>query len=106
ALELRGPVTDTQRRDLDRIRTSQEHLLELISAVLDLSRIETGRVSYELAPLHLDSFLSGLDALVAPQAAAKQIALEYVPSTSELAVIADRERLRQVLLNLLSNAIR
>ncbi|MFL5560159.1 MAG: sensor histidine kinase [Gemmatimonadaceae bacterium] len=105
-LGLRGPVTDAQMRDLARIRASQQHLLGLISAVLDLSRIEAGRVSYELAAIPLDPFLAGLDSLVAPQAAAKHLTLEHHPAGAPLAALADREKLRQVLLNLLSNAIR
>jgi signal transduction histidine kinase len=105
-MELRGPVSDAQRRDLARIRASQEHLLGLISAVLDLSRIEAGRVTYDLAPLAVDPVLAGIDALVAPQAAAKSIVLVYAPCPPDLGVLADREKLRQILLNLLSNAIR
>jgi signal transduction histidine kinase len=105
-LGLRGPVTEAQLRDLARIRTSQQHLLRLISGVLDLSRIESGRVSYDIGVLPLDAFLSGLDTLVAPQAAAKSLTLEHVHAGEPLAVLADREKLRQILLNLLSNAIR
>ena len=103
---LRGPITDAQRRDLERIRASQQHLLGLISAVLDLSRIEAGRVAYDLVPVALDPFLAGLDALVEPQAAAKSLTLEYLPCPPTLAALADREKLRQILLNLLSNAVR
>ncbi len=105
-LGLRGPVTDAQRRDLDRIRTSQQHLLGLISGVLDLSRIEAGRVSYDLTATALDPFLAGLDSLVEPQAAGKSLTLTYDPCAADIAVLADREKLRQILLNLLSNAIR
>ena len=105
-MELRGPLTDTQRRDLQRIKASQEHLLGLISGVLDLSRIEAGRVTYDVADIAVDPFLAGMDELVAPQAAAKRITLSYEPCDPDLAVVADREKLRQVLLNLLSNAIR
>ena len=105
-MELRGPLTDTQRRDLQRIKASQQHLLGLISAVLDLSRIEAGRVHYDLENVDVDSFLSSMDSLVAPQAAAKQVTLRYCAGAPDLTVIADREKLRQVLLNLLSNAIR
>jgi signal transduction histidine kinase len=54
----------------------------------------------------LDPFLSGLDALIEPQAAAKEITLVYVPCAPDLTVLVDREKLRQILLNLLSNAIR
>jgi signal transduction histidine kinase len=105
-LGLRGPVTDAQMRDLARIRASQQHLLGLISAVLDLSRIEAGRVSYDLEVVPLDPFLAGLDSLVAPQAAAKSLTLEHLRASEPLGALADREKLRQVLLNLLSNAIR
>ena len=103
---LRGPVTEEQRRDLARIKTSQEHLLGLISSVLDLSRIEAGRIKYDLANVALEPFLGGLDALIGPQASANSIRLERAPVDSDLAVVADREKLRQILLNLLSNAIR
>jgi PAS domain S-box-containing protein len=105
-MELRGPITEAQRRDLARIRASQQHLLGLISGVLDLSRIESGKVAYELSHVAVDPLLAGLDALVAPQAAAKQLTLEYPGVSPELVVLADREKLRQILLNLLSNAIR
>ncbi|HEX5831869.1 MAG TPA: ATP-binding protein, partial [Gemmatimonadaceae bacterium] len=105
-LGLRGPLTDAQQRDLGRIRTSQEHLLGLISGVLDLSRIEAGRVSYDLAPMALSPFLAGLDALIEPQAAAKSLVLQHLPTPRGLGAMADREKLRQILLNLLSNAIR
>ncbi|HTE48152.1 MAG TPA: ATP-binding protein [Gemmatimonadaceae bacterium] len=105
-MELRGPVTDAQRRDLARIRASQQHLLGLISGVLDLSRIESGRVTYNLAHMQAHPLLAGLDALVAPQAGAKNLVLEYPGASRDLVVIADHEKLRQILLNLLSNAIR
>ena len=105
-LELRGPITDEQRRDLGRIRASQQHLLGLISGVLDLSRIESGRVAYQIEPLAIDPFLAAIDDLVGPQAQAKLVTLEYVHATPGLAVFADAEKLRQIVLNLISNAIR
>lgn len=103
---LRGPITEEQRRDLMRIKASQEHLLGLISSVLDLSRIESGRVAYAIMTLPVDRFLRGVDALVAPQAAAKNVKLQHVATDPTLGVVADREKTRQVLLNLLSNAVR
>ena len=103
---LRGPLSDLQKRDLDRIKTSQQHLLGLISGVLDLARVEAGKVNYEMTNVAVDPFLAGLDAMIAPQAAAKSVTLKYVECSADLAVVADREKLRQILLNLLSNAIR
>ena len=105
-LELRGPITEEQRRDLGRIRASQQHLLGLISGVLDLSRIESGRVAYRIETIVLDPFLAAIDDLVGPQASAKRVRLEYVPVDSSLAVRADAEKVRQIMLNLISNAIR
>jgi len=103
---LRGPLTEPQRRDLARIRASGQHLLGLISGVLDLNRIERGQVSYALTTISVDPFLADLDALVSPQATAKSLTLEYLPSARSMTVAADREKLRQIMLNLLSNAIR
>ena len=105
-LELRGPITEAQRRDLGRIRASQQHLLGLISGVLDLSRIESGRVAYQLETIVLDPFLAAIDDLVGPQATAKLVSLDYIPAESGLAVRADAEKVRQIMLNLISNAIR
>ena len=105
-MELRGPITAEQRRDLARIRESQKHLLGLISAVLDLGRIEAGRLTYRMEPVALDVFLANVAALVEPQAAAKSLTLECSAPSPRTAVMADREKLRQILLNLLSNAIR
>ena len=105
-LELRGPVTDAQRRDLERIRTNQQHLLGLVSGVLDLGRIEARRVAYDLERLLVDPMLASLESLIGPQAAAKSLALGHRTLDARLAVLADREKLRQILLNLLSNAVR
>ena len=105
-LGIRGPVTDEQRHDLERIRASQQHLLGLISGVLDMSRIEAGRVAYDLEPTLVDPFLEEIVGLVAPLAATKTLSLEHADLAPGLAVLADREKLRQILLNLLSNAIR
>ena len=103
---IRGPVSAEQQRDLARIRLSQQHLLGLIGGILDLSRIESGRVPYALADVALDPVLEDVEALIAPQAAANEQALD-LPARGErdLAVHADRGN-SQILLNLLSNAVR
>jgi PAS domain S-box-containing protein len=103
---LRGPVSDEQRRDLARIRASQTHLLGLIGGLLDLSRIENGHVSYDIQSIGVAPMLADIEALVLPQATAKSQRLTCDMRTTDLAVRADREKLRQVLLNLLSNAVR
>jgi signal transduction histidine kinase len=103
---LRGPVTAEQKKDLMRIRNSQQHLLGLVGRILDLSRIERGEVEYERASIAIDPLLIGLEDLVFPQAHAKQQTLNYNAEEPDLVVIADREKLRQIVINLLSNAIR
>jgi signal transduction histidine kinase len=103
---LRGPVTPEQKKDLNRIRNSQHHLLGLVGRILDLNRIERGEVVYEHASIAIDPLLIGLEDLVFPQAHAKQQTLDYKPADRDLVVIADREKLRQIVINLLSNAIR
>jgi PAS domain S-box-containing protein len=103
---IRGPITQEQRRDLSRIRMSQEHLLGLIASLLDLSRIESGNVHYAIASVAVGPVFADIEALIAPQAAAKEQLVTFEHPESELVVLADREKLRQILLNLLSNAIR
>ena len=103
---IRGPVTKEQRRDLSRIRTSQEHLLGLIASLLDLTRIESGSVHYAMVDVGVAPVFGDVEALIAPQAAAKQQVVTFDPPGPQLVVRADREKLRQILLNLLSNAVR
>ncbi|HEU4585068.1 MAG TPA: ATP-binding protein [Gemmatimonadaceae bacterium] len=103
---LRGPVSDEQRRDLARIRASQAHLLGLIGGLLDLSRIENGHVHYDIQGIGVAPMLADIEGLVLPQATAKEQSLTCAACATDLAVSADREKLRQVLLNLLSNAVR
>jgi signal transduction histidine kinase len=103
---LRGPVTPQQRTDLARIQQSQRHLLGLVNDVLNYTRVETGMVRYDVSDVPVAEALTVAEALVMPQARAKTIAL--VPTVCEpaLAVRADRDKLQQVLLNLLTNAIK
>ncbi|MEJ7811738.1 MAG: ATP-binding protein [Gemmatimonadaceae bacterium] len=106
ALGIRGPVTPEQLEDLARIRKSQRHLLGLIEGVLDYARVERGAVHYELADVVLDEALTTSEALAAPQARAKRIALEYARRDAALVARADAEKLRQIVVNLLSNAVK
>jgi PAS domain S-box-containing protein len=104
---LHGPVTDGQREALERIGRAQRHLLGLINNVLNLTRIETGRVEYRIRPVLVSSVLGDLASLVQPQFAARQISLvSSMPGSdgAEVHVAADREKLIQILTNLLGNA--
>ena len=103
---LRGPVTDEQREDLRRIRAGQRVLLRLVEDVLDVAKLETGRIALDLANVPLHQVLSAAEALVSPQLFAKSLRYEYRPCDPTLTVRADRERLQQVIVNLLTNAIK
>ena len=102
---VHGEVTTAQAEALGRIRRSQRHLLRLINDVLNLARLESGRVEYTVAPLVLRTVVDGVLPMVEPQLEARQLRFELeVPL--ELVGRADREKLEQIVLNLLSNAIK
>jgi len=104
-MEIHGPVTEAQRSALERISRSQVHLLRLVNEVLNLARIESGRVEYDVATVVLREVVDSVEPMVAPQLADRQLQFQTsVPE--ELTGRADREKLEQVLLNLLSNAIK
>lgn len=105
-LGIRGPVTNEQRADLERIQKSQRHLLGLINGVLNYARVETGNVPYELGDVPLSELLTTCEALVAPQARAKGLQLAIPSTLPSVTVLADREKAQQILLNLLTNAIK
>jgi signal transduction histidine kinase/CheY-like chemotaxis protein len=101
------PPAGPKRGALTTIQRSGEHLMGLIDGLLDLARIEAGRLRLDPAPLPLHDFLDDVVRMVQPQAAAKGLSFQFqtkgrVPDW----VQADAKRLRQILLNLLGNAVR
>jgi PAS domain S-box-containing protein len=105
-LGIRGPVSEAQREDLQRIRRNQRHLLGLINNVLNFAKIEAGHVEYHIAEVPLHGILDGMYSLVAPQVRARGLVYEYRPCAPSVVVRADTEKVQQVLINLLSNAIK
>jgi PAS domain S-box-containing protein len=102
---VQGPVTDAQREALARIDRSQRHLLRLINDVLNLARIESGRVEYVIEPVQLSEVLQSVVPMVEPQMTRKQ--LQFKSTVAEgLAANADREKVQQILLNVLTNALK
>ncbi|MBK5188583.1 MAG: PAS domain-containing protein, partial [Gemmatimonadaceae bacterium] len=103
---VRGPVTDLQREDLRRIRRASRHLLALINDILNYARLEAGSIELHLSDVTLANTLSEMEALIAPQLRAKGVAYEYRPCDRSVRVRADREKLDQILLNLVGNAVK
>ncbi len=92
-------------RMLGHINNSGQHLLNLINEILDISRIESGRVIVTLRAVSLDDLVRDCLGIITLQANQRDIHLEVEEITDAL-VRADQQRLRQVILNLLSNAIK
>ena len=106
-LMLDTELTSQQRCYMDTIRSSGEALLTVINDVLDLSKIEAGRLSLENAPFDLSTLLEESFEVIQVQAAAKDLKLSCrVDEAVPLDLVGDAVRLRQVILNLLSNAVK
>ena len=107
-LETDGPLTPAQRRHLARASSSAQHLLELITEVLDFSRLEADRVVVKPTAFRVGDAVASALGLVTPQAHAR--GLEIVDAVSGfaagLAAWGDQPRVRQILANLLANAVK
>ena len=104
-LEMESLPAD-QEESVAQILKAGRHLLGLINEVLDISRIETGRLQLSLEPVPVGETLRGALDIVRPLAAQHGIALNAGAADERQHVLADRQRLQQVLLNLLSNAVK
>lgn len=106
SLGVRGPLSDEQREDLERIDKSQRHLLSLINDILNFAKLEAGRVDFDIEPVSVNAVLAGIEPLVMPQLRAKELRYDDHRASCDVIVLADDEKVRQILLNLLSNAIK
>jgi signal transduction histidine kinase len=103
---IHGPLNESQRNALERIDRNQTHLLTLITDLLSFARIDAGRVHYDIQDVALHESLANLEPLIAPQLQSRELRFTYRPCPANLCVRADRDRMSQILLNLLGNAIK
>lgn len=102
---VHGAMTDPQLETLGRVDRSQKHLLRLINDVLNLARIEAGRVDYKIERLKVSDVVASVLPMVEPQIARKNLQFTSVVS-DDLYANADIEKVQQIVLNLLTNAIK
>ncbi|WP_198804946.1 ATP-binding protein [Leptolyngbya sp. BL0902] len=103
----RRPELQAHRADLNVIQSSGTHLLDLINDILDLAKIEAGQMSLRPDNFHLDGLIDSIEDLFRPRAEAKDLSLVVERSPDlPLVINADERKLRQVLINLMGNAIK
>jgi PAS domain S-box-containing protein len=101
-----GPVSDSQRRQLDRIGASAHHLLMLIDEVLTLSRVEAGKETPHIERVDVSRVLDEAGSIIEPLAKQKGLEFRVIEPGSRIVVESDPGKLRQAVLNLLSNAVK
>jgi PAS domain S-box-containing protein len=106
SLGLGGPITSEQTEYLERIRRSQQHLMHIITDLLNFSRIEAGQLSYDISPFALSDSIRAVFPLIEPQAKSKGISLNVGEDDADCLALADRAKVDQIVLNLLSNAVK
>lgn len=105
-MQLHGPLTEEQRQDVSRIQRSQRHLLGLINDLLSFARIETGHIELRDEVVLIEDALVGVEVLVAPQIRNKSLNYRRERSAVGLVCRGDIDKISQVLLNLVSNAVK
>ena len=105
-MKLPGPLTAEQDKQLNTIRTSARHLLSLINDILDVAKIEAGKVTLELETVQCQELVTDVVDTLRPLAVQKGLALEIDLAPGTVALETDRRALTQILLNLGNNAIK
>jgi PAS domain S-box-containing protein len=102
-----GPLNEKQAEGIERTQKAARHLLELVNDVLDLSKIEAGKIDLRLQPVEFPGLIDDLFVTVRPLADEQGSSLSLeINGTAPIRVVSDPRRVRQILLNLLSNAIK
>jgi len=104
--QIYGPLNEKQTHGLERTHKAANHLLELVNDVLDLSKIEAGKIELTLQPVPFPGVIEDLFVTVRPLADEHRTELRLHVDNGPKAIISDPRRVRQILLNLISNAIK
>lgn len=105
-MRLPGPLTSDQEKQLRTVQVSARHLLSLINDLLDLAKIESGKVDLNAEPLGCQGIIQDVATALRPLAEAKGLRFETRVPAGDHVIMADRRALSQILLNLLNNAIK
>lgn len=103
---IHGAVTAAQTDSLERMKRSAQHLLMLINDILNFARLEAGRINYRIRSVPVPDVLKTAREIVAPQVGAKGLRYRERDDCPGAAIRADREKLVQILINLIGNAVR
>ncbi|MEO7822524.1 MAG: ATP-binding protein, partial [Gemmatimonadaceae bacterium] len=103
---LRGPLTDGQRADLQRVKRSQRHLLGIINDILNFTRLEATEVQFDVIDVPVRALMADLDAIVGSLARAKSLEYSCKLPPASVFVCTDPDKLRQILVNLVSNSVK
>jgi PAS domain S-box-containing protein len=104
--EVYGPVSERQQKAVRNVTESGQHLLSLINDILDLSKIEAGRISLEMAPVNVEELCQASMRLARSQAFKKRLSVSLTVDSQVTKVRADERYLKQILVNLLGNAVK
>lgn len=105
-LGMRGQLNEAQRLDLARIQANQVHLLRIINDILDLAQVESGSLVVTTQPVAMRDVVADLDPIILPLITDKKIRYSVSEDLLPLTVVAERDRVTQVLVNLVANATR
>ncbi len=105
-MRLAGPLNAAQEKQLSTVRHSAEHLLALINDILDLVKIESGKVELKRVPLVCQQIIHEVITTLRPLAEQKQIPLSVIMPDTPVTILSDERAVYQILVNLLSNAIK
>ncbi|MBK7586124.1 MAG: PAS domain S-box protein [Myxococcales bacterium] len=103
---LMGEMTDQQRGFIGDIFSSGKHLLSLINDILDLSKVEAGKMTLDLEPVEVSSLFVNSLSIIREKAAARHVSLEFDASDALGVIWADKRKVKQIAYNLLSNAVK